>query len=199
MNQGRILVVDDDPQIRRVLRTTLVLQGYEVADARSGQEAIEKFREGKYDLILLDMNMADMDGIATCREIRSFSDVGIVMLTIRDTEKDKVTALDAGADDYVTKPFSTPELLARVRAALRRVPNTPEAGPQVDQIRRSGSRSSGQAHQAPWQHHSTDAKRVRTPAISHPASQCPRSPYETAASGLGTGLWRGSRISPRVH
>ena len=131
MNQGRILVIDDDPQIRRVLRTTLVLEGYEVADARSGQEAIEKFREGRYDLILLDMNMPEMDGIATCREIRSFSDVGIVMLTIRDTEKDKVTALDAGADDYVTKPFSTPELLARVRAALRRVPNNPEAGPQL--------------------------------------------------------------------
>lgn len=131
MNQGRILIVDDDPQIRRVLRTTLVLEGYEVADARSGQEAIEKFREGKYDLVLLDMNMPDMDGIATCREIRSFSDVGIVMLTIRDTEKDKVTALDAGADDYVTKPFSTPELLARVRAALRRVPNNPETGPQL--------------------------------------------------------------------
>jgi two-component system, OmpR family, KDP operon response regulator KdpE len=131
MSQGRILVVDDDPQIRRVMRTTLVVQGYEVSDARSGQEAIEKVREGKYDLILLDMNMPDMDGIETCREIRSFSDVAIVMLTVRDTEKDKVTALDAGADDYVTKPFSTPELLARVRAALRRVPNNPESGPQV--------------------------------------------------------------------
>jgi two-component system KDP operon response regulator KdpE len=131
MSQGRILVIDDDPQIRRVMRTTLVLQGYEVADARSGQEALEKFREGKYDLVLLDMNMADMDGIATCREIRSFSDVAIIMLTDRDTEKDKVTALDAGADDYVTKPFSTPELLARVRAALRRVPNNPESGPQL--------------------------------------------------------------------
>ena len=131
MSQGRILVIDDDPQIRRVMRTTLVLQGYEVADARSGQEALEKFREGKYDLVLLDMNMADMDGIATCREIRSFSDVAIIMLTVRDTEKDKVTALDAGADDYVTKPFSTPELLARVRAALRRVPNNPESGPQL--------------------------------------------------------------------
>ena len=130
MSQGRILVVDDDPQIRRVMRTTLVVQGYEVADARSGEEAIERFREGKYDLILLDMNMAGMDGIATCHEIRSSSDVAIVMLTVRDTEKDKVTALDAGADDYVTKPFSTPELLARVRAALRRVPNNPEAGPQ---------------------------------------------------------------------
>ena len=130
MSQGRILVVDDDPQIRRVMRTTLVVQGYEVADARSGEEALERFREGKYDLILLDMNMAGIDGIETCREIRSSSDVAIVMLTVRDSEKDKVTALDAGADDYVTKPFSTPELLARVRAALRRVPNNPETGPQ---------------------------------------------------------------------
>jgi two-component system KDP operon response regulator KdpE len=130
MSQGRILVVDDDPQIRRVMRTTLVVQGYEVADARSGEEAIEKFREGKYDLILLDMNMSGMNGIAACREIRSTSDVAIIMLTVRDSERDKVTALDAGADDYVTKPFSTPELLARVRAALRRVPNNPESGPQ---------------------------------------------------------------------
>ena len=130
MSQGRILVVDDDPQIRRVMRTTLVVQGYEVEDARSGEEGIERLRDGKYDVILLDMNMSGMDGIATCREIRSISDVAIVMLTVRDSEKDKVAALDAGADDYVTKPFSTPELLARVRAALRRVPNNPETGPQ---------------------------------------------------------------------
>ena len=131
MSQGRILVVDDDPQIRRVMRTTLVVQGYEVADTRSGEEAVEKLRDEKYDLILLDMNMSGMDGIETCREIRSSSDVAIVMLTVRDSEKDKVAALDAGADDYVTKPFSTPELLARVRAALRRLPNNPESGPQV--------------------------------------------------------------------
>jgi two-component system KDP operon response regulator KdpE len=130
MTQGKILIVDDDPQIRRVLRTTLVVQGYEVADARSGEDALEKVREGKYDLILLDMNMEGMDGIETCREIRASSDVAIVMLTVRDTERDKVSALDAGADDYVTKPFSTPELLARVRAALRRVPSL-ENGPQV--------------------------------------------------------------------
>jgi two-component system KDP operon response regulator KdpE len=130
MTQGKILVVDDDPQIRRVLRTTLVVQGYEVADARSGEDALEKLREGKYDLVLLDMNMEGMDGIETCRLMRANSDIAIVMLTVRDTERDKVNALDAGADDYVTKPFSTPELLARVRAALRRVPNL-ENGPQV--------------------------------------------------------------------
>jgi two-component system KDP operon response regulator KdpE len=130
VTQGKILVVDDDPQIRRVLRTTLVMQGYEVADARSGEDALEKLRDDKYDLLLLDMNLEGMDGIETCRLIRASSDVAIVMLTVRDTERDKVNALDAGADDYVTKPFSTPELLARVRAALRRVPSL-ENGPQV--------------------------------------------------------------------
>ena len=113
------------------MRTTLIAQGYEAADAKSGEEAIEKFREDKYDLILLDMNMGGMDGIETCREIRSGSDVAIVMLTVRDAEKDKIAALDAGADDYVTKPFSAPELMARVRAALRRLPNGPENGPQI--------------------------------------------------------------------
>jgi two-component system KDP operon response regulator KdpE len=131
LSSARILIVDDDPQIRRVMRTTLIAQGYEAADAKSGEEAIEKFRENKYDLILLDMNMGGMDGIETCREIRSGSDVAIVMLTVRDAEKDKIAALDAGADDYVTKPFSAPELMARVRAALRRLPNGPESGPQV--------------------------------------------------------------------
>jgi two-component system KDP operon response regulator KdpE len=131
LSNARILIVDDDPQIRRVMRTTLIAQGYEAADAKSGEEAIEKFRENKYDLILLDMNMGGMDGIETCREIRSGSDVAIVMLTVRDAEKDKIAALDAGADDYVTKPFSAPELMARVRAALRRLPNGPENGPQV--------------------------------------------------------------------
>jgi two-component system KDP operon response regulator KdpE len=131
LSSARILIVDDDPQIRRVMRTTLIAQGYEAADAKSGEEAIEKFRETKYDLILLDMNMGGMDGIETCREIRSGSDVAIVMLTVRDAEKDKIAALDAGADDYVTKPFSAPELMARVRAALRRLPNGSESGPQV--------------------------------------------------------------------
>jgi two-component system KDP operon response regulator KdpE len=131
LSNARILIVDDDPQIRRVMRTTLIAQGYEAADAKSGEEAIEKVRENKYDLILLDMNMGGMDGIETCREIRSGSDVAIVMLTVRDAEKDKIAALDAGADDYVTKPFSAPELMARVRAALRRLPNGPESGLQV--------------------------------------------------------------------
>jgi len=123
MSAGRILVVDDDPQIRRVMRVTLTGQGYEVDDAQSGDAALEKLRAARFDLVLLDMNMPGMAGLETCRAIRSQSDIGIIMLTVRDTEADKVEALDAGADDYITKPYNPPELLARIRAALRRTPS----------------------------------------------------------------------------
>jgi len=122
MTAGRILVVDDEPQIRRVLRTTLAAQGYELFDAKTGEEALLAIRGQRFDLVLLDMNMAGMGGLAACREIRAGSDAAIIMLTVRNTELDKVTALDAGADDYITKPFGIPELSARIRAALRRLP-----------------------------------------------------------------------------
>jgi two-component system KDP operon response regulator KdpE len=124
MSAGRILVVDDDPQIRRVMRVTLTGQGYEVDDAKSGEGALEKLRAERFDLVLLDMNMPGMGGLETCRAIRAGSEIAIVMLTVRDTESDKVEALDAGADDYVTKPYNVPELLARIRAALRRTPGS---------------------------------------------------------------------------
>jgi two-component system KDP operon response regulator KdpE len=128
MSTGRILVVDDEPQIRRVLRATLTAQGYEVQDARTGEDALTSVRNSRFDLILLDMNMPGMGGLETCRSIRSGSEVAIIMLTVHDSEQDKVAALDAGADDYVTKPFSMPELLARIRAALRRLPTSAEGG-----------------------------------------------------------------------
>jgi two-component system KDP operon response regulator KdpE len=129
MSAGRILVVDDEPQIRRIMRTTLTGAGYEVDDAKTGEEALEKLRDYHPDLVLLDMNMPGMGGLAACREIRASTGVGIIMLTVRNTEADKVRALDAGADDFVNKPFSTPELLARIRAALRRVPATAHSAP----------------------------------------------------------------------
>lgn len=128
MSNGKILIVDDEPQIRRVLRSALTKQGYIVADARSGEEALLKLREGRHDLVILDRNMPGMGGLAACREIRSGSDVGIIILTVRKEESDKIEALDAGADDYVTKPFSMPELLARIRANLRRLPVSPQEG-----------------------------------------------------------------------
>lgn len=127
MTSPKILVVDDEPQIRRVMRTTLTSQGYEVHDARSGEEALEAVRSQRFDLILLDVNMPGMGGLEACRTIRATSEAAIVMLTVRSTEEDKVAALDAGADDYVTKPFGMPELLARIRAALRRLPVSSES------------------------------------------------------------------------
>ena len=125
MSAGLILVVDDDPQIRRVMRVTLTRQGYEIDDAITGEAALEKLRERRFDLVLLDMNMPGMGGLEACETIRDQSEIPIIMLTVRDTEADKIQALDAGADDYVTKPFGMPELLARIRAALRRGPWAP--------------------------------------------------------------------------
>jgi two-component system, OmpR family, KDP operon response regulator KdpE len=120
MTSAKILIVDDEPQIRRVLLTTLTSQGYTLSEARSGDEALEKLREDRPDLILLDVNMPGRSGLETCREIRATSDIPIIMLTVRNSEHDKVQALDAGADDYVVKPFGSEELMARIRAALRR-------------------------------------------------------------------------------
>ena len=104
------------------MRTTLTGAGYEVDDAKTGEEALQKVREYRPELVLLDINMPGMGGLAACREIRASANIAIIMLTVRNSEADKVEALDAGADDFVTKPFSTPELLARIRAALRRLP-----------------------------------------------------------------------------
>lgn len=105
MSTGRVLVVDEELQIRRVLRTTLSSQGYEVSDVRTGEEDLLAIRDRRFGLVLLDTNMPGIGGLAACREIRAGSDVAIIILTVRNSEAEKVTALDAGADDYITKPF----------------------------------------------------------------------------------------------
>lgn len=120
MNNRTILVVDDEPQIRRVLRATLSSNGYEVLEAKDGPEAIDMVLRERPDLILLDVNMPGMSGLEACSKIRLSYQGPIIMVTVRNTERDKVVALDAGADDYVVKPFAIGELLARIRAALRR-------------------------------------------------------------------------------
>ncbi len=131
MNTAKILVIDDEPQIRRVMRMSLSAQGYFIDDAKSGDEGLEKLRKDRFDLVLLDMNMPGLSGLETCRQIRAGSDMAIIMLTVRNREEDKIAALDAGADDYVTKPFSMPELLARIRANLRRIPLAAISGTPV--------------------------------------------------------------------
>jgi len=131
VSAGKILVVDDDPQIRRVMRTSLVGHKYEVIEARNGEDALTRVSAEIPDLVLLDMNMPGIDGLETCKQLRSGSDVPVIILSVRNSEKDKVAALDAGADDYITKPFGMEELLARIRAALRRAPTSPEGGPHA--------------------------------------------------------------------
>ncbi|MBZ5535724.1 MAG: response regulator transcription factor [Acidobacteriia bacterium] len=116
-----LLVVDDEPQILRVMRTSLPVRGYDVRTVASGEEALDEVRKELPDVIILDLMMPGMSGLEVCRRLREFSEVPIIVLSARGSEKDKVSALDLGADDYVTKPFSMEELLARLRAVLRRV------------------------------------------------------------------------------
>ncbi|HYM26098.1 MAG TPA: response regulator transcription factor [Vicinamibacterales bacterium] len=119
-DKSRVLVVDDEPQITRVLRTVLSSQGYQVKTAAEGEAALSSFTEFRPELVITDLYMPHMDGVELCRRIRSMSNVPIIVLSVKGEEKTKVEALDSGADDYVTKPFGIDELLARVRAALRR-------------------------------------------------------------------------------
>jgi two-component system, OmpR family, KDP operon response regulator KdpE len=120
-SQGVILIVDDDASVRRALHTTLQTLGFSTSEASGGEEALVLARTAPYDVVLLDINMPGMDGLETCRQLRHLLPrIAILMLTVRDSEEDKVQALEAGADDYVTKPFHIRELTARVRAAVRR-------------------------------------------------------------------------------
>ena len=119
-DKSRVLVVDDEPQITRVLRTVLTSQGYQVQTAGEGQAALANFNEWHPELVITDLFMPRMDGLELCKRIRAVSGVPIIVLSVKGEERAKVEALDSGADDYVTKPFGTDELLARVRAALRR-------------------------------------------------------------------------------
>ena len=122
LQQNSVLVVDDEPSLRKALRSSLAASGFTVEEARNGEEAVGSVQQHPFDLVLLDINMPGISGIDACRRIRGISPrAGIVMVTVRDLEDDKVRALEAGADDYVTKPFKLRELIARLRAVLRRV------------------------------------------------------------------------------
>jgi two-component system KDP operon response regulator KdpE len=126
MNQPRILIVDDEPQIARVLRTGLKTHGYDVRVAADGLSALETFDDWHPDLVVTDLSMPNLDGLQLCQRLREISQLPIIVLSVRGEEKMKVEALDAGADDYVTKPFGMDELLARIRAQLRRLSATPK-------------------------------------------------------------------------
>jgi two-component system, OmpR family, KDP operon response regulator KdpE len=120
-SQGKILITEDEFGLRGTLHKTLHALGFEIAEASSGERALRTIREQKFDVVLLDINMPGMGGIEACRQLRKMAPgLQILMLTVRDSEEDKVRAIDSDADDYITKPFSLPELAARIRAAVRR-------------------------------------------------------------------------------
>jgi two-component system, OmpR family, KDP operon response regulator KdpE len=132
MPSASVLVVDDEASLRKALRASLSVSGFLVEEARNGDEALEALHARVFELVLLDINMPGLSGIDTCRRIRGFSPhTGIVMVTVRDFEEDKVRALEAGADDYVTKPFRLRELIARLHAVLRRTRAFENAGPSI--------------------------------------------------------------------
>ncbi len=119
--QGSILLVEDDTAIRRGLKATLGAMGFEIGEASTGEEALTRLRAVEYDVVLMDLNMPGMGGVEACRRVRrEFPQMSILVVTVRDSEEDTVEALDAGADDYITKPFQIRELAARIRAVLRR-------------------------------------------------------------------------------
>lgn len=143
---ARLLIVDDEPNLRHSLSYALRQEGYEVATAEDGERALEMFRSGKPDLVVLDVMLPKMDGLAVCRAIRRESDVPVIMLTARASELDTVVGLEVGADDYLAKPFSTVELIARIRAALRRAA-APRAGNGTEDVDSSGLRIDVGRHQ----------------------------------------------------
>jgi len=130
-DKQRILIVDDERQITRVLSRGLSTKGYDVHVAADGEAALQTFSDWRPDLIVTDLSMPNMNGLELCRRLRAFSDVPIIVLSVKGDERAKVEALDAGADDYVTKPFGIDELLARIRASLRRAPPSADGANDV--------------------------------------------------------------------
>lgn len=158
MGSSRLLVVEDERQMRRLLSLSLSRAGYEVETAASAEEATERLVLTPFDLVLLDLGLPDLDGVEVCRQVREWSTIPIIVVSVRETERDKVAALDGGADDYVTKPFNMNELLARVRASLRRTSPAPEApiltfgDLSLDLTRRLVMRGEQQIHLTPTEY-----------------------------------------------
>lgn len=155
----QVLIVEDEPDIRGILRTLLKTAGYRVIETETAARAVVEARTHKPDLLLVDLGLPDADGIKVIRSVREWSPVPVVVLSARTMESQKIEALDAGADDYVTKPFSAPELLARVRAALRRnvrgaeqVPNLQIGSVSIDLTRRQATGPKGEVHFTPLEY-----------------------------------------------
>jgi two-component system, OmpR family, KDP operon response regulator KdpE len=160
---SRVLVVDDEPQIRRALAITLLARGYQVDLAANGTDALQQAADGHPDAIILDLGLPGIDGIQVIRGLRGWTQTPIIVLTVREQEADKVTALDAGADDYITKPFGVNELLARLRAAVRRSTPAHDQAPviqtahfRVDFVAKRVTTNHGEVRLTPTEWHLVD-------------------------------------------
>ncbi len=168
-NSYTIIIIEDEAQIRRFLRTSLTAEGYQVIEAASGKHGLTEAATRKPDMVILDLGLPDMDGVEVVKQLRTWSSVPVVILSARSQESDKISALDAGADDYLVKPFGIGELLARIRVALRHMPTMPEgeAGMfsvgelNVDMIHRKITVSGVEAHLTPIEY------RLLTVLIKH--------------------------------
>ena len=196
-DRRRILVVDDETQITRVLRTTLSAQTYDVRVANDGEMALEIMRDWKPHLVITDLAMPNLDGVGLCRRIRQTSQVPVIVLSVRGQDRVKVEALDAGANDFVTKPFSMNELLARVRAHLRMVapaeaaPQLIEAGDfRIDLETRSVAVSGREIR--------SHSQRIRSADLPRTACRKSHHPSGAAGGGLGTEQYRATGIPARV-
>jgi two-component system, OmpR family, KDP operon response regulator KdpE len=158
VERERVLVVDDEPQILKLLSVALRSKGYVVEVAGGGEEALERLCSSTFDMLLLDLGLPDVDGLEVCRRLREWSQIPIIVISVREDDRDKVAALDLGADDYVTKPFSMDELLARMRANLRRSVGVPESSRItigalcVDLTRRIVTRGDDEVHLTPTEY-----------------------------------------------
>lgn len=154
----RVLLVDDEPQIIRALRVVLAARGYDVRSAGNGETALEMLAAAEADVVVLDLGLPGIDGVEVLKRLRSFSDVPVIVLSVREGQFDKVAALDAGADDFLTKPFGTEELLARIRAALRRGGRDVQPavasfdGLEVDLVKRLVKRNGSAVHLTPTEY-----------------------------------------------
>ena len=191
---ARILLVEDDPSIREVTAIGLGAAGFVVTTAADGVEGIERFKADPFDLVLLDIMLPRIDGYEVCRQIRKTSTVPVVMLTARGDTMDVVVGLEAGADDYVRKPFDLPELIARIRAALRRAGRRPEETPELSSAPSSIDMAGRTASRA-GQTISADPDRVRSPPRARPPRRPGPVPRRPPRSGLGLRLPR--RLAPR--
>ena len=208
-DKSRVLVVDDEPQITRVLRTVLTSQGYQVQTATEGEAALSTFAAFRPELVITDLYMPHMDGVELCKRIRAISAVPIIVLSVKGEERTKVEALDSGADDYVTKPFGIDELLARVRAALRRSGGDTEmssleageflidfeAGACTRAATRSGSRRRSSICSSTWRGTRTASSRIAR-CSKRSGEKRRRNSRSTCASSWGSCARSWSRIRP---